>query len=58
MARPLRIEYEDANHYLCARGNAAERIFGGRKDQARFVELLEESAARFSPSVLAFVPDG
>ena len=26
MARPLRVEFEDASYYLCARGNAREGI--------------------------------
>jgi hypothetical protein len=28
MARPLRLEFEDAIYHLCLRGNARQRIFG------------------------------
>ena len=55
MARPLRVQFEDAIYHLCARGNARERIFRGEKDQARFVEFLEESARRFDVSPFCFV---
>ena len=55
MARPLRVQFEDAIYHLCARGNAGERIFRGEKDQARFVILLEESAERFAVSIFCFV---
>src|SRR5437763_2480073 len=55
MARPLRVQYADAIYHLCARGNARERIFRGEKDQAHFVELLEESAQRFAISIFCFV---
>jgi len=27
MARPLRVEFEDAIYHLCTRGNARQRIF-------------------------------
>jgi putative transposase len=55
VARPLRIEFEDAIYHLCARGNARQRIFRDERDCARFVELLGESAQRFDAAVLCFV---
>ncbi|HLO15280.1 MAG TPA: transposase [Anaerolineales bacterium] len=55
MARPLRVQFEDAIYHLCARGNARERIFRGEKDQAQFLKLLEESAERFGVSIFCFV---
>ena len=55
MARPLRVQFEDAIYHLCARGNARERIFRGAKDEARFVGLLQESARRFDVSIFCFV---
>jgi len=39
MARPLRVEFEDAIYHLCARGNARQ-VFHDECDRARFVELL------------------
>jgi putative transposase len=47
MARPLRLEFEDAIYHLCARGNARQRIFWDDRDRAHFLALLEESAQRF-----------
>src|SRR5213080_3427935 len=55
MARPLRIEFEDAIYHLCARGNARQAIFHGERDRTRFVELLSESAQRFEAAILCFV---
>ncbi len=55
MARPLRIEFEDAIYHLCARGNARQAIFRDERDRARFVKLLSESAQRFDAAVLCFV---
>jgi putative transposase len=46
MARPLRVEFEDAIYHLCGRGNARQAIFHDNRDHARFVELLSESAQR------------
>ena len=55
MARPLRVEFEDAIYHLSARGNARQRIFQDELDRARFVGLLAESAQRFDGAVLCFV---
>jgi REP element-mobilizing transposase RayT len=55
MARPLRVEFEDALYHLCARGNARQAIFRDEQDRSRFVELLSESAQRFDAAVLCFV---
>jgi putative transposase len=55
MARPLRVEFEEAIYHLCARGNARQRIFHDERDHARFVELLAESARRFYAAILCFV---
>ena len=55
MARPLRVEFEDAIYHLSARGNARERIFQDELDRARFIELLAESAQRFDGALLCFV---
>ena len=55
MARPLRVEFEDAIYHLCARGNGRQAIFHGDPDRARFVGLLSESAQRFDAAILCFV---
>jgi REP-associated tyrosine transposase len=55
MARPLRVEFEDAIYHLCTRGNARQRIFWDDRDRGRFVELLAESARRFDVSIFCFV---
>jgi putative transposase len=55
MARPLRIEFEDAIYHLCGRGNARQPIFRDERDCARFLELLGESAQRFEAAILCFV---
>lgn len=55
MARPLRIEFEDALYHVCARGNARGDIFASDADRTRFLQLLEDSARRFSGEVLCFV---
>jgi hypothetical protein len=47
MARPLRIEFEDALYHLCARGNARQPVFRDERDYDRFLKLLSDSAERF-----------
>jgi hypothetical protein len=42
MARPLRVEFEDAIHHVCNRGNARQRIFWDDRDRNRFIELPAE----------------
>jgi len=44
MARPLRIEFEDAIYHLSARDNARQPVFRDEPDCARFLKLLSESA--------------
>ena len=55
MARPLRVEFEDAIYHLCLRGNARQRIFWDDRDRIRFLELLEQSAGRFAVAIFYFV---
>jgi REP-associated tyrosine transposase len=55
MARPLRVEFEDAIYHLCLRGNARQRIFWDDCDRGRFLELLSESHLRFDLAILCFV---
>ena len=55
MARPLRIQFEDAIYHLCSRGNDRRRIFQSENDRLYFLELLEKSARRFDAGILCFV---
>ena len=55
MARPLRLEFEDATYHVCARGNERQKIFRDERDRARFVDLLERSGDRYQIRLLAFV---
>lgn len=55
MARPLRIEFEDALYHLTARGNRREAIFGGDADREHFLALLGRSLARCEVELHAYV---
>jgi hypothetical protein len=55
MARPLRVEFEDALYHLCMRGNARQRIFWDDQDRVRFLEFLEQWARRFPDSTPPFL---
>src|SRR5438552_1629332 len=55
MARPLRVEFEEAIYHLCGRGNARQAIFRDDRDRARFVETLEISTQRFDVEIFCFV---
>ena len=47
MARPLRIEYEDAVYHITSRGNARERIFLDDEDRNVFLATLGETVTRY-----------
>ena len=55
MARPLRIQFEDAIYHLCGRGNDRRRIFQSDDDRLYFLDLLEKSARRFEVAMFCFV---
>jgi hypothetical protein len=55
MARPLRVEFEDTIHHLCARGNARQAFFHDERDCARFLKLLGESAQRFEAAISCWI---
>ncbi len=48
MARPLRIEFNDALYHVTARGDRRESIFEDDADRERFVELLGEVVGVFN----------
>jgi hypothetical protein len=51
MARPLRLEFEDAIYHITARGNRRERIYASDADRARFCEILARSLPPFEVEV-------
>ena len=55
MARPLRIEFEDAIYHVTARGNERRPVFRAEADRREFTALLERACARFEVSLLVFV---
>lgn len=55
MARPLRIEYEDAIYHVTARGNERSKIFFTKKDYQKFKEYIAEAQAKFGFLLHAYV---
>ena len=55
MARPLRIEFEDALYHLCARGNERQKVYRDDRDRQSFLGMLERSSRRYQVSILGFV---
>lgn len=55
MARPLRLEYENAVWHLTARGNEQRDIFRDDVDRECFIRILGQTAIRFGWRVLAWV---
>ena len=55
MARPLRIEFEDAIYHVTARGNERRPVFRGESDRRQFLNLLARSCERSEVSLLVFV---
>ena len=55
MARPLRVEFEDAIYHLCARGNARQAIFHDKRYCARFLKLLSKPTQRLEAAILCFL---
>jgi REP element-mobilizing transposase RayT len=47
MARPLRIEYEDAVYHITARGNDRKRIYFSEADYRKFLECIAEAKKKF-----------
>jgi REP element-mobilizing transposase RayT len=55
MARPLRIEFEDAIYHVTARGNERRLVFRAERDRKQFLTLLARSCERCEVSLLVFV---
>jgi putative transposase len=47
MARPIRVEFENAVYHVTARGNERRDIYRDVRDRQRFLETLEEAVERF-----------
>ena len=55
MARPLRIQFENAYYHLTCRGNARQAIFANDTDYAAFLDLLERSGDIYQVDIFAYV---
>ena len=54
MARPLRIEYEDAYYHITTRGNEQKKIFKSDRDREKFLDYLESATERYSAVIHAY----
>ena len=54
MARPLRIEFENALYHVTSRGDRREPIFLDDTDRVALLALLGQACERFDASVLAY----
>ena len=55
MARPLRIQYENAYYRVTCRGNYGQAIFSNDPDRSSFLDLLERSSDIYRTEILAYV---
>jgi putative transposase len=55
MARPLRIQYENAYYHVTCRGNARQPIFSSDADRSAFIDLLGRSVDIYQTEILAYV---
>ncbi|OGP98741.1 MAG: hypothetical protein A2026_22190 [Deltaproteobacteria bacterium RBG_19FT_COMBO_46_12] len=55
MARPLRIQFENAYYHVTCRGNSGQEIFSNDVDRLAFLELLERSHDIYQTEILAYV---
>ena len=54
MARPLRIEYNNAWYHILNRGRRGETIFTGQRDYFGFIELLKDTCEMWKMRVAAY----
>jgi len=52
MARPIRVEFENAVYHVTARGNERKDIYRDVADREQFLETLEEATERFGCNLL------
>jgi putative transposase len=55
MARPLRIQFENACYHVTCRGNSGQEIFSNDADRLTFLDLLERSSDIYQTEILAYV---
>jgi putative transposase len=55
MARPLRIQFENAYYHITCRGNARQNIFSSDTDRSAFLDLLGRSSDIYGAEILAYV---
>ncbi len=55
MARPLRIQFENAYYHVTCRGNSGQEVFGNDADREAFLDLLERSCDIYQTEILAYV---
>jgi len=55
MARPLRIQFENAYYHITCRGNSRQKIFVDDFDRKAFLDLLGRSREIYKVEVLAYV---
>ncbi len=55
MARPLRIQFENAYYHVTCRGNAGQEIFSNDTDRSTFLDLLKRSSDIYQTEILAYV---
>lgn len=55
MARPLRVQYEDAYYHVTCRGNARQEIYARDSDRSTFLDLLKRSSEIYQVEVLGYV---
>lgn len=55
MARPLRIQFENAYYHVTCRGNSGQEIFSNDADRSAFLDLLERSSDIYQTRILAYV---
>ncbi len=55
MARPLRIQFENAYYHVTCRGNSGQEIFSNDADRSAFLDLLERSTEIYQAEILSYV---
>ena len=48
MARPLRVEYDEASYHITSRGNEQKAIFKDNQDRRWFLDILYEVNKRYN----------
>ncbi len=55
MARPLRIQFENAYYHVTCRGNSGQEIFSNDADRSAFLDLLERSSDIYQTEIMTYV---